>query len=30
MTKMERAYNRAQHLELRRAILQDWAALLSR
>lgn len=29
MTKVEKAYNRAQHLDLRRAILEDWAALIA-
>lgn len=29
MSKVEKAYNRAQHLELRRAILEDWAALIA-
>lgn len=29
MTKVERAYNRAQHLELRRSILEEWAAVIT-
>jgi integrase len=30
MSKVERAYNRAQHLELRRKLLDEWGALIAR